>query len=80
MKIGEFLKTDKGSHWRRSLRGCSKHWECELYSNVEEYLQMLTDNGIEYNEEYERNIIACAAYHPDYYLGYKTEEFVIVIN
>lgn len=76
MKIRDFLKTDQGRHWSRSLSGCSKYWECELYSNVEEYLQMLTDNGIEYDEEEERKLIACEAYYPDY----KTDEFVVVSN
>lgn len=76
MKIGEFLKTDKGSHWSRALSGCSKYWECELYPNVEEYLQMLDDNGLEYDEEEERKILAREACYPDY----ESEEFVIVIN
>lgn len=76
MKIGEFLKTDKGSHWSKSLSGCSKYWECELYSNVEEYLQMLKDNCIEFDEEEERLNLSYEAFYPDY----KTDEFVIVIN
>lgn len=76
MKIREFLKTDQGRHWETSLKGCSKDWECEFYSNVEEYLQMLKDNCIEFDEEEERLNLSYEAFYPDY----KTDEFVIVIN
>lgn len=74
MKIGEFLKTNKGRHWIKSLIGCSKYWECELYTNEEEYFQMLKDNCIEFDEEEERIYLSYEAYYPDY----KTDEFVIV--
>lgn len=76
MKIGEFLKTDQGRHWSISLKGCCKDWECEIYSNIDEYLQVLDDNGIEYDREDEINRLSYEAYYPDY----KTDEFVIVIN
>ena len=74
MKIGEFLKTDKGKHWSISMRGCSKYWECELFSSEEEYLQMLKDNCIVFDEEKERLNLSYEAYYPDY----KTDEIVIV--
>lgn len=76
MKIGEFLKTDQGSHWKKSLSGFSGYCEVIYYSNADEYYQVLRDNLINFDEKEERKILACEAYYPDN----SNEEFVIVIH
>lgn len=77
MTIKDFLKTENGKRYEDALKGCDSSWQVEYWECIENYREVLKENGWT-NEDIDEQIDMI---YSDMYKSNRFDtDFVLVIN